>query len=146
MIADGGKDRGERVLGIYKLEKDRLTTCMAAPGKPRPKEFKAEKGSGSTLRTFIREKTPAKTKGSTASVLRSQDRTPSRMDRRLQEDDQHVERQRVELPGWPVRHCGAETEEDVALAGRAGPGLEAAGGRFGAAQLAQAILDVTSGH
>ena len=42
----GGKDRGERVLGIYKLEGDRLTICRAAPGKPRPSEFKAEKGSG----------------------------------------------------------------------------------------------------
>ena len=50
VIPDGGKDRGERVLGIYKLEDDRLTICMAAPGQPRPKEFKAEKGSGCTLR------------------------------------------------------------------------------------------------
>jgi uncharacterized protein (TIGR03067 family) len=56
VIPDGGKDRGERVPGIYKLEDDRLTICMAAPGQPRPKEFKAEKGSGCTLRTFIREK------------------------------------------------------------------------------------------
>jgi uncharacterized protein (TIGR03067 family) len=60
VIPDGGKDRGERVLGIYKLEDDRLTICMAAPGKPRPKEFKAEKGSGYTLRTFTREKAPKK--------------------------------------------------------------------------------------
>jgi uncharacterized protein (TIGR03067 family) len=56
LIPDGGKDRGERVHGIYKLEKDRLTICMAAPGKPRPEAFKAEKGSGCTLRTFTREK------------------------------------------------------------------------------------------
>ena len=55
VIPDGGKDRGERVLGIYKLEKDTLTICMAEPGQPRPREFKAEKGSGHTLRTFIRE-------------------------------------------------------------------------------------------
>jgi uncharacterized protein (TIGR03067 family) len=59
VIPDGGKDRGERVLGIYKLEKDRLTICMAAPGRPRPTEFEAEKGSGCTLRTFIREEAPA---------------------------------------------------------------------------------------
>lgn len=56
VIPDGGKDCGERVLGIYKLEQDRLTICMAAPGKPRPVAFAADKGSGSTLRTFIREK------------------------------------------------------------------------------------------
>jgi uncharacterized protein (TIGR03067 family) len=58
VIPDGGQNRGEHVLGIYKLEKDRLTICMAAPGKPRPKEFKAEKGSGCTLRRFAREKAP----------------------------------------------------------------------------------------
>jgi uncharacterized protein (TIGR03067 family) len=62
VIPDGGKDRGERVLGIYKLEDDRLTICMAAPGQPRPKEFKADKGSGCTLRTFIREKAQQKAK------------------------------------------------------------------------------------
>lgn len=60
VIPDGGKDRGERVLGIYKLEDDRLTICMAAPGKPRPASFEAEKGSGCTLRTFTREKAPKK--------------------------------------------------------------------------------------
>jgi uncharacterized protein (TIGR03067 family) len=56
VIPDGGPNRDERVLGIYKLEGDRLTICMAAPGKPRPSEFKAEKGNGCTLRTFVREK------------------------------------------------------------------------------------------
>jgi uncharacterized protein (TIGR03067 family) len=62
VIPDGGQDRGERVLGIYKLEGDRLTICMAAPGQPRPKAFKAEKGSGHTLRTFIRERASEKGK------------------------------------------------------------------------------------
>jgi uncharacterized protein (TIGR03067 family) len=62
VIPDGGKDRGERVRGIYKLEKDRLTICMAAPGQPRPREFKADKGSGCTLRRFIREKAPERNK------------------------------------------------------------------------------------
>jgi uncharacterized protein (TIGR03067 family) len=57
VIPDGGRNRGERVLGIYKLEGDRLTICMAAPGRPRPKEFKAGKGSGCTLRTFLKERT-----------------------------------------------------------------------------------------
>jgi len=54
VIPDGGRNRGERVLGIYKLEGDRLTICMAAPDRPRPKEFRADKGSGCTLRTFSR--------------------------------------------------------------------------------------------
>jgi uncharacterized protein (TIGR03067 family) len=59
-IPDGGPNRGERVQGIYKLEDDTLTICMSAPGQPRPKEFKAEKGSRCTLRTFRRESPPAK--------------------------------------------------------------------------------------
>lgn len=58
VIPDGGRNRGERVLGIYKLEGDRLTICMAGPGKPRPSEFRSEKGSGWTLRTFVRESSP----------------------------------------------------------------------------------------
>jgi uncharacterized protein (TIGR03067 family) len=55
VIPDGGPNRGERVLGIYKIEGDKLTICMAGPGKPRPKVFQADKGSGCTLRTFVRE-------------------------------------------------------------------------------------------
>ncbi len=60
VIPDGGPNRDQRVLGIYKLEGDKLTICMASPDKPRPTEFKAEKGSGCTLRTFIREKPRSK--------------------------------------------------------------------------------------
>jgi uncharacterized protein (TIGR03067 family) len=60
VIPDGGPNRGERVLGIYKLKGDTLTICMAAFGQPRPKEFKAEKGSGCTLRTYRRETPSAK--------------------------------------------------------------------------------------
>jgi uncharacterized protein (TIGR03067 family) len=56
VIPDGGRNRGERILGIYKLDRDTLTICMAAPGQPRPKDFKAEKGNGWTLQTFTREK------------------------------------------------------------------------------------------
>jgi uncharacterized protein (TIGR03067 family) len=60
VIPDGGRNRGERVLGIYKLEVDRLTIAMAAPGQPRPKAFEAAKGSGWTLRIFQRERSSAK--------------------------------------------------------------------------------------
>ena len=56
VIPDGGRNRGEHILGIYKLERDTLTICMAAPGQPRPKEFKAEKGSGCTLQAFAHVK------------------------------------------------------------------------------------------
>jgi uncharacterized protein (TIGR03067 family) len=54
VIPDEGPNRGEHVLGIYRLENDTLTICMAAPGKPRPSTFEAEKGSGCTLRTYPR--------------------------------------------------------------------------------------------
>jgi uncharacterized protein (TIGR03067 family) len=56
VIPDGGRNRGERVLGIYKFEGEKLTICMAEPGKPRPKSFQADKGSGCTLRTFTRDR------------------------------------------------------------------------------------------
>jgi uncharacterized protein (TIGR03067 family) len=56
VIPDGGRNRGERIPGIYKLEGDMLAICMAAAGQPRPNELKAEKGSGWTLQTFTREK------------------------------------------------------------------------------------------
>jgi uncharacterized protein (TIGR03067 family) len=55
VIPDGGRNRGERILGIYKLDRDTLTICMAAAGRPRPGEFQGEKGSGWTLQTFTQK-------------------------------------------------------------------------------------------
>jgi uncharacterized protein (TIGR03067 family) len=55
VIPDDGRNRGERVLGIYRLEGDRLTIVMAAPGQPRPTEFRGDKGSGWVLRTFHKD-------------------------------------------------------------------------------------------
>jgi uncharacterized protein (TIGR03067 family) len=57
VIPDGGPSRGTRVLGIYRLETDKLTICMADAGQPRPREFKAEKGSNQTLMVFARLRT-----------------------------------------------------------------------------------------
>ena len=54
VIPDGGPNRGERVLGIYKLDGDGLTICVAEPRRPRPKDFQAGKGSRQTLRVFVR--------------------------------------------------------------------------------------------
>lgn len=56
VLPDGGPARGERVLGIYKRDGDRLTICMADPDRPRPREFKAEEGSRQTLMVFTRRK------------------------------------------------------------------------------------------
>jgi uncharacterized protein (TIGR03067 family) len=60
VIPDGGPSRGERVLGIYKLEGDELTICMADAGKPRPVKFSAENDEPQTLMVFQREKKPEK--------------------------------------------------------------------------------------
>jgi uncharacterized protein (TIGR03067 family) len=54
VIPDGGPSRGQHVLGIYRLDGEQLTLCMADPGQPRPREFKAGKGSSQTLMTFRR--------------------------------------------------------------------------------------------
>ena len=58
VMPDGGPSKDKRVLGIYQLEAEILTICMASPDQPRPKAFRAEKGTGQTLMVFRRE--PAK--------------------------------------------------------------------------------------
>lgn len=54
VLPDGGPSRGRRVLGIYKIEGETLTLCMAAPDQPRPDVFEAAAGSGRSLMTFRR--------------------------------------------------------------------------------------------
>jgi uncharacterized protein (TIGR03067 family) len=56
VIPDGGRWAGQHVLGIYRIRNEELTICMADPGQPRPREFKAEKGAHQTLMTFRRER------------------------------------------------------------------------------------------
>ena len=56
VIPDGGPTMGKHILGIYKLEGDKLTICMAGTDKERPKSFEARKGSGQTLMVFERER------------------------------------------------------------------------------------------
>jgi uncharacterized protein (TIGR03067 family) len=56
VIPDGGPSRSKRVPGIYRFEDDKLILCMADADQPRPREFKAEKGSRQTLMVFRREK------------------------------------------------------------------------------------------
>lgn len=47
---------GKAIKGIYKLDGDTLTSCVAEIGKDRPKEFAAKPGTGNTLRVFKRVK------------------------------------------------------------------------------------------
>jgi uncharacterized protein (TIGR03067 family) len=55
LLPDGGPARDKRVRGIYKLQGDTLTICVADPDSPRPLKFSAPKGSGHTLQTFRRK-------------------------------------------------------------------------------------------
>jgi uncharacterized protein (TIGR03067 family) len=47
---------GKTIKGIYMLDGDTLTSCVAEPDKDRPTEFASKPGSGHTLRVFKRVK------------------------------------------------------------------------------------------
>lgn len=47
-----GPDLDKVIKGIWKLEKDALTICIAEPSKDRPKEFAAKEGTGHTVFVF----------------------------------------------------------------------------------------------
>lgn len=51
-----GPDKGKVVKGIWKLEGDELTVCIAEPGRGRPAEFQGAEGTGHTLLVFRRAK------------------------------------------------------------------------------------------
>jgi uncharacterized protein (TIGR03067 family) len=51
---DGGADRDRAVLGIYRLEGDTLTICMAAAQADRPNAFESPAGSKRSVMVFRR--------------------------------------------------------------------------------------------
>lgn len=51
-----GPDRDKVIRGIWKLDGDELSVCIAEPGRERPKEFKGAEGTGQTLLVFKRAK------------------------------------------------------------------------------------------
>ncbi|GIW88349.1 MAG: hypothetical protein KatS3mg108_2673 [Isosphaeraceae bacterium] len=55
LIPEGGRNRGQTVHGIYRLDGDRLTLCTSDPGEPPPSAFSAPAGSRRTLVVLTRE-------------------------------------------------------------------------------------------
>lgn len=51
-----GADIDKVVKGIWKLDGDTLTLCVAEPGQARPKEFQGAEGTGHTLLVFKKAK------------------------------------------------------------------------------------------
>jgi uncharacterized protein (TIGR03067 family) len=54
MIGTEGELKGKPALGIYKLDKDRLTMCYTMPRQQRPKDFKSEENSEAYLLVWRR--------------------------------------------------------------------------------------------
>lgn len=48
------QSEGAPQLGIYKLDGDTLTTCLAAPGRPRPGKYESTREGGQTLTIWRR--------------------------------------------------------------------------------------------
>jgi uncharacterized protein (TIGR03067 family) len=48
-VADGRDGTSRRSLGLYVLEDDELTVCVAAPGQARPTSFAPRRGDGHCL-------------------------------------------------------------------------------------------------
>jgi len=51
-----GDDKGKVTKAIYKFDGDKLTLCIAEPGKDRPKGFDGQSGTGQALVELTRKK------------------------------------------------------------------------------------------
>ncbi len=54
LLFKAGPEKGNRNLGIYKLDGDQWTICLATRGDKRPRKFATEPGSGIALETLKR--------------------------------------------------------------------------------------------
>ena len=55
-LVTGGPMKGNVQFGIYRIDGDEATFCMADVGQPRPLDFTSEPGSGHTLTVWARKK------------------------------------------------------------------------------------------
>jgi uncharacterized protein (TIGR03067 family) len=56
IMSEDGPNKGKTLQGIYKVEGDTLTYCIAPPGRERPTAFESKSGSGVMLYVNKREK------------------------------------------------------------------------------------------
>lgn len=57
LTIESGRDKGKKQPGIFKVDGDKLTLCLAMPGSDkRPEKFEAGEGSNAILVTFKRDK------------------------------------------------------------------------------------------
>lgn len=60
LLFTAGPERGNRNLGIYKLDGERWTICLATRGSERPQKFASTPGSGIALETLRRSRAARK--------------------------------------------------------------------------------------
>jgi uncharacterized protein (TIGR03067 family) len=67
LVFSAGAEKGARNLGIYTIDGDRWTICLATRGTIRPKAFTTTPNSGLALETLMRERAPTKVPNKRAS-------------------------------------------------------------------------------
>jgi uncharacterized protein (TIGR03067 family) len=71
LVFKTGPEKGNRNLGIYKLEGGKWTICLATRGSTRPKKFETRADSGFALQTLEREAKPLKASNVKATKIDS---------------------------------------------------------------------------